>query len=195
MTTAKSLVTTVAGILLAVSTISAQDQNAASTGRSAVTVMAAATADRVRFTAPNTVVQIRLEVYATNGEKLVDNEIRGGNVIDWHLQDGQAERLRLARDRPRAARHVPLRHHQQEYKRAHEPEGGKNSDRKRGSKHAAVSHRSTHRAAIPGCGPGGRECVIDGVEGRRDADCYRDCAQRNRRTANQGTRRAVIPPR
>ena len=36
---------------------------------------------------------MRLEVYGANGEKLFDNEIRGGNVIDWHLQDGQAERL------------------------------------------------------------------------------------------------------
>jgi hypothetical protein len=38
-------------------------------------------------------VQIRLEVYASTGKKLFDNELRGGNVLDWHLQNGQAEPL------------------------------------------------------------------------------------------------------
>jgi hypothetical protein len=36
---------------------------------------------------------MRLEVYAANGAKAFDNEIRGGNVIDWLLQDGQTQRL------------------------------------------------------------------------------------------------------
>ena len=93
MSTAKKLVTSATGILLVVSIVCAQEQNAATGSRSTPTVTAAATADRVRFTAPSTAVQIRLEVYGANGEKLFDNEIRGGNVIDWHLQDGQAERL------------------------------------------------------------------------------------------------------
>ena len=92
MSTVKRLVTSAAAILLVVSIVCAQEQTLASS-RSTITVTAAATADRVRFTAPSTVVQMRIEVYASNGEKLFDNEIRGGNVIDWHLQDGQAERL------------------------------------------------------------------------------------------------------
>src|SRR5882672_11046422 len=93
MTITNRLVAALAGILLAVSMVFAQEQNVANTSQSSITVIAAASADRVRFTAPNTVVQMRLEVYGSNGEKLFDNEIRGGNVIDWHLQDGQAERL------------------------------------------------------------------------------------------------------
>ena len=36
---------------------------------------------------------MHVEVYAASGEKLFDQEIRGGNVFDWHLQDGQAQRL------------------------------------------------------------------------------------------------------
>src|SRR5207247_3727909 len=88
----KDLVTSAAAILLVVSIVVAQDQAPAS-GRSTTTITAAATDDRVRFTAPSTVVQMRLEVYAANGEKMFDNEIRGGNVIDWLLQDGKAERL------------------------------------------------------------------------------------------------------
>ena len=43
--------------------------------------------------APSSPVQMHVEVYAAGGEKLFDQEIRGGNVFDWHLQDGQAQRL------------------------------------------------------------------------------------------------------
>src|SRR6266852_125912 len=57
------------------------------------TVTAAATAERVRFTSPNTVVQLRLEVYDEAGQKLLDTEQRGGNVLDWHLQGGAGERV------------------------------------------------------------------------------------------------------
>ena len=52
-----------------------------------------AAGERVRITAPSSVVQMHVEVYAASGEKLFDQEIRGGNVFDWHLQDGQAQRL------------------------------------------------------------------------------------------------------
>src|SRR5437870_3157108 len=93
LSTVRKLVTSAAGILLVVNIVCAQEQNAATGSRSTTTITAAATAERVRFTAPSTVVQIRIEVYAANGEKLFDNEIRGGNVVDWHLQDGQTGRL------------------------------------------------------------------------------------------------------
>jgi hypothetical protein len=71
----------------------AQQQTVVSNSRSAIVVTAVPTGERIRFTAPSTVVQIRIEVYSANGEKLFDNEIRGGNVFDWYLQDGQAGRL------------------------------------------------------------------------------------------------------
>ena len=61
--------------------------------RSFLTITAAASGERVRITAPSSVVQMHVEVYAASGEKLFDQEIRGGNVFDWHLQDGQAQRL------------------------------------------------------------------------------------------------------
>jgi hypothetical protein len=38
-------------------------------------------------------MQMRLEVYDAAGHKLFDNELRGGNVLDWLVQDGQAARL------------------------------------------------------------------------------------------------------
>ncbi|HSP62845.1 MAG TPA: hypothetical protein VLQ90_07690, partial [Pyrinomonadaceae bacterium] len=62
-------------------------------GRSASNVTASATAERVRFTSPNTVVQLRLEVYDEAGQKLFDTEQRGGNVLDWHLQGSAGERV------------------------------------------------------------------------------------------------------
>src|SRR5260370_8831377 len=62
-------------------------------GQLTSTVTASATAERVRFTSPNTVVQLRLEVYDEAGQKLLDTEQRGGNVLDWHLQGGAGERV------------------------------------------------------------------------------------------------------
>jgi hypothetical protein len=56
-------------------------------------VTATATAERVRFVSPGTVVQLRLEVYNETGQKLFDTELHGGNVLDWHLQDGAGQRL------------------------------------------------------------------------------------------------------
>ena len=56
-------------------------------------VTATATAKRVRFVSPGTVVQLRLEVYNEAGQKLFDTELHGGNVLDWHLQDGAGQDL------------------------------------------------------------------------------------------------------
>src|SRR5713226_8256475 len=79
-----ALLLVMAGALAPVSSLAAD---------SALTITAYAIGDHVRFTAPSSVVQIRLEVYNSIGKKLFDNEVRGGNVLDWHLQDGQAEPL------------------------------------------------------------------------------------------------------
>ncbi|HYR75665.1 MAG TPA: hypothetical protein VEM96_07455 [Pyrinomonadaceae bacterium] len=67
--------------------------NSSSALGSSLTITAAASGERVRITAPSSVVQMHVEVYAASGEKLFDQEIRGGNVFDWHLQDGQGQRL------------------------------------------------------------------------------------------------------
>jgi hypothetical protein len=81
--------------LLILSVINAQAQGdiAKSATPDALTITAAASDERVRYTAPASIVQIRLEVYASTGKKVFDNELRGGNVLDWHLQNGQAEPL------------------------------------------------------------------------------------------------------
>src|SRR2546423_7258929 len=56
-------------------------------------VTGTATAERLRFAAPNAVVQMRLEVYNEAGQKVLDTEQRGGNVLDWHLQSSSGERV------------------------------------------------------------------------------------------------------
>ncbi|MEK6337373.1 MAG: hypothetical protein AABM67_20820 [Acidobacteriota bacterium] len=86
---------TFASMLIAVllATAAAQESNNAAAQRSTLTITASAAAERVRITAPASVVQMRIEVYGAGGEKLVDQEIRGGNVFDWHLQGGQGQRL------------------------------------------------------------------------------------------------------
>ena len=56
-------------------------------------VTVSTTAERVRIAAPNTVVQLRLEVYDDAGQKLFDTEQHGGNVLDWHLQGSSGERV------------------------------------------------------------------------------------------------------
>jgi len=71
----------------------AQSQTPTATAPSGLTITASAAGERVRITAPSSVVQLHVEVYAASGEKLFDQEIRGGNVFDWHLQNGQAQRL------------------------------------------------------------------------------------------------------
>ena len=56
-------------------------------------VTATATTKRVRFVSPGTAVQLRLEVYNEAGQKVFDTELRGGNVLDWHLQDTAGQHL------------------------------------------------------------------------------------------------------
>jgi hypothetical protein len=75
------------------STAAAQESTSPTVQTSSLTITASAAGERVRITAPASVVQMHVEVYAASGEKLFDQEIRGGNVFDWHLQNGQAQRL------------------------------------------------------------------------------------------------------
>src|SRR5437762_4563740 len=80
--------------LLVIGTATAQDSaNATAQKPSSVTITATASTDRVRITTPASIVQMHVEIYAASGEKLFDNEIRGGNVFDWLLQNGQAQHL------------------------------------------------------------------------------------------------------
>jgi hypothetical protein len=87
-----SLARTISGFVFSLflfSTVLAQQLNQSSN----LVVTTTAAAGHVRFAAPSSVVQIRVEVYDAFGVKIFDNEVRGGNVLDWHLQDGRAEHV------------------------------------------------------------------------------------------------------
>ena len=56
------------------------------------TVTAAATAERVRFTAPSNVVRMQLQIISESGQVLFDVSSKG-NVLDWSLQDSSGQRL------------------------------------------------------------------------------------------------------
>ncbi|MEK6335857.1 MAG: hypothetical protein AABM67_13075 [Acidobacteriota bacterium] len=71
----------------------AQESPSTSAQTSSLTITAAAAGERVRITAPASVVRMHVEVYAVSGEKLFDQEIKGGNVFDWLLQNGQGQRV------------------------------------------------------------------------------------------------------
>ena len=77
-------------------TATAQERASAATEVASPTISAVAATDRVRISAPNSVVQMHVEIYSPSGQKLFDTEIRGGNVFDWHVQDGQAQRVAAA---------------------------------------------------------------------------------------------------
>ena len=91
MTTLKQIIFASVVVLALLSTAAAQDS--ATAQKVSLTITAATAGDRVRITAPSSVVQMHVEAYAASGERVFDQEIRGGNVFDWHLQDGQAQRL------------------------------------------------------------------------------------------------------
>src|SRR5437773_11736096 len=67
----------------------AQDERPTNPIKDSFIVTAAINGERLRFTAPPSVVQIRLEVYNSTGHKIFENEVRTSNVLDWHLQDPQ----------------------------------------------------------------------------------------------------------
>src|SRR5881396_3543798 len=56
------------------------------------TVTGAASAERVRFTAPSNVVRMQLQVVSESGQILFEVSSKG-NVLDWSLQDGGGQRL------------------------------------------------------------------------------------------------------
>jgi hypothetical protein len=75
----------------AVNGVNAQEVKAMqSTAAPAITV--AASTDRVRFTAPNSVVQMHLQVYDNAGQLVFDVSSKG-NVLDWTVQESGGARL------------------------------------------------------------------------------------------------------
>ena len=80
-------------LFLAVSgTVLGQQEKTTINSRPTPIVTAAATAERVRFTAPSNVVRMQLQVISESGQILFDVSSKG-NVLDWSLQDSSGQRL------------------------------------------------------------------------------------------------------
>ncbi|MBC7932595.1 MAG: hypothetical protein H7Z38_18705, partial [Rubrivivax sp.] len=73
----------ICALVLTLGVVFAQDEKTKEERRTSPNVVAAATDTGVRFTAPGTVVETRLEVFASSGEKVLDSGFRRGNVLDW----------------------------------------------------------------------------------------------------------------
>ena len=73
--------------LALLSIVSAQDGAGTRSQSSRLTVTAVASNDQVRITAPSSVMQMRIEIYSLQAERLFEQELRGANVFDWQLQD------------------------------------------------------------------------------------------------------------
>ena len=82
-------------ILCLLCTALAQDQQpgnvAPKISQTNTTVTASATTERVRFTAPDNVVRMQLQVISETGQILFDVSSKG-NVLDWSLQDSSGQR-------------------------------------------------------------------------------------------------------
>lgn len=83
-------------VLCSLSTLVAQDSKSdsppISTTTTTLTITVAATAERVRFTAPSTVVRMHIEIYSEAGETLFDGSSKG-NVFDWTLADSSGQHV------------------------------------------------------------------------------------------------------
>lgn len=77
-------------LLFRVTAIAQTIDKAQETGARGVTITAAANGERVRLTAPSSVVQMRLEVVSDAGQTLADLSTKG-NVLDWALFDGAGQ--------------------------------------------------------------------------------------------------------
>src|SRR6266702_6256857 len=93
MSSLKQILFTSLLVLTLFGTARSQDNVNSLIPKSSLAITAAASGERLRITAPSSIVQMHVEVYAASGEKLFDNEIRSGNVFDWLLQNGQAQHL------------------------------------------------------------------------------------------------------
>ena len=80
-------------ILCAVHAVTAQDLTTKITPpATAPVITGTASAERLRFTAPNTVVQMHLQIYDNAGQLLFDVTSKG-NVLDWTMPDSGGEHL------------------------------------------------------------------------------------------------------
>jgi trimeric autotransporter adhesin len=73
--------------LFANSALAQTEKNAQSQQPSTPAVLASGSAVDVRFTAPEGVLQMRLEIYNDKGDLVFDSGLRKGSILDWKITD------------------------------------------------------------------------------------------------------------
>jgi hypothetical protein len=93
MKTTRRALATLLLVIASLSIICAQGQDKnESKSTAALSITIAGNSERVRFTAPGSVMRMHIEVYAETGETLFDSNSKG-NVFDWSLSDSTGQRL------------------------------------------------------------------------------------------------------
>src|SRR5215813_4966867 len=80
------------GLSIALFTTAAAQQANVVSQESSSTITAGVSQERVRFTAPSSIVQIHLQVYDNSGQMICDVTAQG-NVLDWLPQQAAGARL------------------------------------------------------------------------------------------------------
>jgi hypothetical protein len=93
MTISRHLLGVALFAIISITTVFAQEEKNAINRSPAPAVTALAYDDQVRFTAPGTTLQMRLEVFSENGEKFFDSDFRDGSFMGWNLQNKNGEHL------------------------------------------------------------------------------------------------------
>ena len=88
----KLLITISLFAFCAVHSVTAQEVNKPAQIASVPVITGTASAERLRFTAPSTVVEMHLQIYSDSGQAIFDVSSKG-NVLDWALQDSAGEHL------------------------------------------------------------------------------------------------------
>ncbi|HKP71345.1 MAG TPA: hypothetical protein VJT82_00300, partial [Pyrinomonadaceae bacterium] len=81
------LLTILSLVLFATSAFAQSEQKAQGQSSATPVVSASASAEGVRFAAPESVLQMRLEIYGANGEPVFDSGARAGSILDWKTTD------------------------------------------------------------------------------------------------------------
>src|SRR5262245_2659400 len=84
--------TTTTLLLLSVLHPSLVAQERTPENRSTSTVTASVSEERVRFTAAANTTAMRLEVYASDGQRVFDSGFKPGTILDWTMLDEQRQR-------------------------------------------------------------------------------------------------------
>jgi hypothetical protein len=79
------------------SSLSAQVKQKVTEVKPEQVITATATSERIRIAAPNSLVQLTVDVFDENGTKLFSSDAHSGNLVDWRLRTSDGNRVTAGR--------------------------------------------------------------------------------------------------